>query len=148
MNLQFDDDTLQELQELFNALHTEEAIFMSHYQLAEATGKPAPMWKEFLLHPAVSTWINQELQLFKEYQLKQMIKSATDNDKSVGAAQMINSLTKALNEGQVKTGPTIIYTYVPLTEDQQEGTSVETMELEEDVLALIPDDWRTVNVET
>lgn len=142
MNIDFNDSALQELQELFNSIDPEEAIFMNHYQLAKKTGKSPDAWKQFLTHPAVSIWISQELQLFKEYQLKQMIKNATDNEKSVGAAQMINSLTKTLNEGQVKTGPTIIYTYVPLTEEQEQGTTVETMTLDEDVLALIPEDWR------
>lgn len=142
MDIEFDTPELLELQTLFNTIDTEEAIFMSHYELAQATGKPADTWKKFLTHPAVSIWITQELQLFKEYQLKQMIRNATDNNKSVGAAQMINSLTKTLQDGQVKTGPHIIYTYVPMTEEQREGTTVETIELEEDVLALIPDDWR------
>lgn len=142
MNLELNEPELLELQNLFNTLDTEEAIFMNHYQLATATGKPAELWKKFLMHPAVATWLSQELQMFKEYQLKQMIKNATDNDKSVGAAQMINSLTKSLTENTVKTGPIIIYTHVPLTEAQREGTTIETIELDENVLALIPNDWR------
>lgn len=144
MNIDFkeSEQDLLELQELFNALDTEEAIFMNHYQLADITGQPADAWKRFLTHPGVVTWMSQELQLYKEYQLKQMIKNATDNDKSVGAAQMINSLTKSLIEDTVKTGPIIIYTHVPLTENQREGTTVETIELDDNVLAMIPDDWR------
>lgn len=142
MNVDFNDRELQDLQELFNTINPQEAIFMNHYQLAEVTGQPAEAWKRFLTHPATSVWMNQELQLFKEYQLKQMIRNATDNEKSVGAAQMINSLTKTLSESQVKTGPMIIYTYVPLTENQREGTSIETIELDEDVLASIPSNWR------
>lgn len=142
MNIDFDDPQLKELQELFNTINSEDSIFMSHYELSQTTGRPADQWKKFLTHPAVSIWMTQELQLFKEYQLKQMIRNATDNNKSVGAAQMINSLTKTLQDGHVKTGPHIIYTYVPMTEDQEQGTTVETMTLTEDVLALIPDDWR------
>ena len=146
MNIDFSNNQeLKNLQDMFNAIDPEESIFMNHYQLSKTTGVPADRWKEFLMHPAVSIWISQELQLFKEYQLKQMIRNATDNDKSVGAAQMINSLTKTLNEGQVKTGPTIIYTYVPLTEAQELGSSVEYIELDEDVLARIPTDWRDEN---
>lgn len=143
MNIEFNDPTFQEMQELFNALNPQEAIFMSHYQLAEATGIPANQWKDFLTHPAVSIWMSQEINLFKEYQLKQMIRSATDNEKSVGAAQMINSLTKTLNESQVKTGPHIIYTHVPLTPAQKAGSTVESIELDDDILAMIPDDWRS-----
>lgn len=148
MNLELDDLLMMELQELFNSLDTEESIFMNHYELAKMTGKKPSDWKQFLMHPAVVTWINQEIQLFKEYQLKQMIKNATDNDKSVGAAQMINSLTKSLSESQVKTGPVIIYTHVPLTEDQREGTTIETIELDENILEGISDDWRNMFNET
>jgi hypothetical protein len=142
MNIQFEDNEMQELQDLFNAQDPEEAIFMSHYQLAQATGKSAQAWKEFMLHPAVSNWIKQEIELFKQHQLKQMIRTATDNDRSVGAAQMINSLAKTLDDGTNKTGPIIVYTYVPMTEAQKEGTTIQTIELDQDILAMIPDDWR------
>ena len=142
MDKQFDNPELEELRILFNVLDSEEAIFMSHYQLAEKTGKPASLWKQFLLEPSVATWIAQEISLFKEFQLKQMIRNATDNDKSVGAAQMINSLTKTLQENTQKTGPIIIYTHVPLTEDQRLGSVIESIELDENILKDIPEDWR------
>ena len=141
MNIQFDNQELIELQEVFNAIDPEQVIFMNHYELANETGISADKWKQFLMHPQVSTWMQQELQLFKEYQLKQMIKNATDNEKSVGAAQMINSLTKTLQEGRTKEGPIIIYTHVPLTMEQQAGTTVETVELTENILAAIPEEW-------
>lgn len=141
MDLTFEDDELRQLQDIFNALDPEEVIFMNHYKLAEATGTTADKWKRFLMHPQVSTWMNQELQLFKEYQLKQMIKDATDDKRSVGAAQMMNSLTKQLQEEGSKEGPFIIYTHVPLTASQEAGTSVETRALTQNVLAAIPEDW-------
>ena len=142
MDIQFEDKGMQELQEMFNAHDPETAIFMSHYQLANATGVEAARWKDFLLHPAVATWIKQEIELFKQHQLKQMIRTATDNDRSVGAAQMINSLTKTLDQGTMKDGPVIIYTHVPMTEAQKKGTTVQTIELDDNILASIPDDWR------
>ena len=141
MNIQFEDESLQELQEIFNAIDEREVLFMDHHELAGHTGISSDRWKQFLMHPQVSTWMQQELHLFKEHQLKQMIRNATDNDKSVGAAQMINSLTKTLQENRVKEGPVIIYTYVPLTEPQKQGTTVETAELAEDIIAAIPDVW-------
>lgn len=142
MDIQLDNPELEELRQIFISLNSEDTIFMSHYQLAEKTGIPASRWKEFLLHPSVSTWISQEISLFKEYQLKQMIRSATDNDKSVGAAQMINSLTKTLQDGSTKTGPIIVYTHVPLTEEQKAGTVIEHIELDTNILKDIPEDWR------
>lgn len=142
MDIKFDNPDLEELRQIFESLDSEETIFMSHYELSKLTGIPAARWKEFLLEPAVSTWIAQEISLFKEFQLKQMIRTATDNDKSVGAAQMINSLTKTLQDSGEKTGPIIIYTHVPLTEDIKHGSVVESIELDENILKDIPEDWR------
>lgn len=141
MNIQFDDDELDSLQELFNTLDPEEAIFMNHYKLAECTGIGADRWKQFLLHPQVSTFLTQELQLFTEFQMKLMIRDATDDKRSVGAAQMMNALSKAMQENHPKDGPIIIYTHVPLTEAQAVGSPVETVRLTENILAGIPDEW-------
>ena len=141
MNIQFDDDELDSLQDLFNTLDPEEAIFMNHYKLAECTGIGADRWKQFLLHPQVSTFLTQELQLFTEFQMKLMIRDATDDKRSVGAAQMMNALSKAMQENHPKEGPIIIYTHVPLTEAQAVGSPVETVRLTENILAGIPDEW-------
>ena len=141
MNIQFNDDELDQLQELFNTLDPEEAIFMNHYKLAECTGIGADRWKQFLLHPQVSTFLTQELQLFTEFQMKLMIRDATDDKRSVGAAQMMNALSKAMQENHPKDGPIIIYTHVPLTDAQAVGSPVETVRLTENILAGIPDEW-------
>jgi len=141
MNIQFDDEELQELCTIFNQMDPEEAIFYNHYELSRKSGIAPDRWKRFLVHPRVSTWMEQELQLYKEFQLKQMIRDATANDRSVGAAQMINSLSKALQEGTQKEGPIIVYTYVPLTDAQRKGSPIQTIELSEDVLSQIPDEW-------
>lgn len=141
MNIQFNDPEFQEMQDMFNSIGAEEAIFMNHYTLAQQTGVAADKWKRFLMHPQVSIWMEQEIQLYKEYQLKQMIRDATANDRSVGAAQMINSLSKALQEGTQKEGPVIIYTHVPLTEAQRQGTAIQTIEIDDNILAVIADEW-------
>jgi hypothetical protein len=141
MNIQFNDDELDYLRDVFNQLNPEEVIFMNHYKLAESTGINADRWKVFLLHPQVSTFLTQELQLFTEFQMKLMIRDATDDKRSVGAAQMMNALSKAMQDNHPKEGPIIVYTHVPLTEDQRLGSPVETVSLTENILAGIPDNW-------
>ena len=141
MPLQFNDPEIQDQWEMFSQLDMEQAIFMSHYQLAVSLGGTSEEWKRFLQNPQVSTWLRTEIQMFKEYQLRQMLKNATDNEKSVGAAQMMNALQKAMQEGKAKEGPHIIYTHVPLTESQKKGTSTEVRELSENILAAIPEEW-------
>jgi len=143
MEIVFDaqEQEMIDLQVFYNAMDPEAAIFMNHYDLARATGQSAEAWKRFIMHPKVSTWINQEMQLFTDYQLRQMLRNATDNEKSVGAAQMINSLSKNLSEGKPKEGPIIIYTHVPLTSQQCNATTVQHIELDENVIANIPREW-------
>lgn len=139
MNIDFGNDTvLQEMQEAYNTLASNEALFLSHYDLAVKLPEfPADAWKQFLQHPKVVQWFDTEMEMYKNYQLRQMIRDATKNDRSVGAASMINSLTKSLNEGRTKDGPIIIYTHVPLT-DEQTQSPVDSHTLPENIF-LSPD---------
>lgn len=111
----------------FNRLPAAEAIFMTHYELAAATGVgDSEMWKRFLTHPSVTEWMKEELELFKQTQYNKMIQRATTHDRSVGTAQMINALDKSLNKETVAEGPTFIYSYVPLAPNQSNLPNVRT----------------------
>lgn len=132
-----DEQHLQELLEVFNQFDPEESLFMNHHMLAKETGIGSDKWKEFLTHPKVSTYQQTELALFKDHQLKLMIKDSTDDKRSVGAAQMMNALMKVNQETNQKEGAVIIYTYVPLTQEQQ-ASPVEYVVANPSVL---PTDW-------
>lgn len=115
MNFEFENKELRQCLVVFNSLPPEERLFMTHYELAQTTRiKDSTIWKEFLLDTRVSDWINQELALFKSAQLRKLVKDATKNDRSVGAAQMLNALNKTLENESIKDGPVFIYSYVPL----------------------------------
>jgi len=109
----------------FNRLAPDEAIFMTHYELAAATGQGDPeLWKKFLTHASVQEWMAKEIELFKVSQYNKMIRRATTHDRSVGTAQMINALDKSLNKETTAEGPAFIYTYVPLATNQQQLPNV------------------------
>lgn len=117
MNFEFDDNELTLCQEAFNRMAPEDRLFMTHYEFAkQTTVRDSALWKKFLLDSRVSDWINQELTLFKSAQLRKLVKDATKNDRSVGAAQMLNALNKTLENESIKDGPVFIYSYVPLNE--------------------------------
>ena len=141
MNIVFvqGEEHLTKLLELFEALDPEEALFMNHYELATATGVPPHEWKEFVTHPKVASHIDSELVLFQQHQLRKMIRDASDDKRAVGAAQMINALAK-LDTSKEKLGPFIIYTHVPLTE-QQQGSEVPYNVETSNILAAL-DDWQ------
>ena len=48
-----------------------------------------------------------------------MIKNADSNERSYGAAQMLNALNKTFDTDVEKEGPLFIYSYVPLHEREQ-----------------------------
>ena len=49
--------------------------------------------------------------------------------KSVGQAQLIGALNKQLKETQsAKEGPTFIYTYVPLSKEQEQAENIVILE--------------------
>ena len=125
MNFEFENKELRQCLVVFNSLPPEERLFMTHYELAQQTRiKDSTIWKEFLLDTRVSDWINQELALFKSAQLRKLVKDATKNDRSVGAAQMLNALNKTLENESIKDGPVFIYSYVPLNERELNAPNV------------------------
>lgn len=109
------------------------ALIMSHYDLAGCTEWEAEQWKEFLNEPDVVAWVNSENKLLQETEIKKMINNINESN-SVGKAQIINSLSKLLDNGNaMKEGPAFIYTYVPLSPQQAKADNVIT--LQEDVFS-------------
>ena len=128
MDFELEDIDLRACQEEFNQLPPEERLFLTHYELANRTSiSDSVLWKKFLLNPKVNDWINQELTLFKDAQLRKLIKDATKNDKSVGAAQMLNALNKTFDSDTAKEGNVFIYSYVPLNNREEHAPNTSAM---------------------
>lgn len=107
-----------------------EGLTMNHYDLAEVTTiNDAAQWKHFLQNEYISKYINDEFTAIQDSELRKLIMNISDSS-SVGKAQIINSLQKVLNEhaGDKKSGPAFIYTYVPLTDNEQHADNVEVLD--------------------
>ena len=118
----------EQMEEEFLALG-KNGLTMNHYDLAEVTSMNDPsMWKRFLQNEYVSKYINDEFTAIQDSELRKLIMNISDST-SVGKAQIINSLQKVLNDhaGDKKSGPAFIYTYVPLTENEQHADNVEVL---------------------
>lgn len=117
-----------------------EGLTMNHYDLAEVTTiDDAAQWKHFLQNEYISKYINDEFTAIQDSELRKLIMNISDSS-SVGKAQIINSLQKVLNEhaGDKKSGPAFIYTYVPLTENEQQANNVEVLK-HDPFLKTVPD---------
>lgn len=123
MNLFSKDDKLYELQEIWNSLDPEKAIVASHYDLAKETDHSAEEWKAFLKDGQVAKYLNEELELYKQAQMRKLVQRSTTNDKSVGTAQMLNAIGKSLDDDQVEDH-FFIYSYVPPTPEECEAPLV------------------------
>jgi hypothetical protein len=111
-------EQLETLWELFKEQGVN-AITWNHYELAEKTEENNPdMWKAFLMHPDVISWIQSEVALVQNAELKKMVKGAAST-RSVGQAQLINAFTKLNDNTAHKEGPIFIYTHVPLNANQE-----------------------------
>lgn len=111
-----DNDLLEKLWLIFKSLG-KESLSMSHYDLEEATDVDATVWKQFLLEPSVSEWVKSEHKLIQDSELKKLVKDVSKS-RSVGQAQLMNTLTKLNEEKTIKDGPVFIYTYVPMNSEQ------------------------------
>lgn len=124
MNINFDDPRMVMCQQEYNKLDPEQRLSMSHFDLAQNTTiSDTEPWIDFLKDPRVADKINEELTIYKEAQQRKLIQRATTHDKSVGTAQMINALGKAMETEAAKTGTLMIYSYVPLNANEAQAPS-------------------------
>ena len=101
----------------------EDALVMSHYNLAEVTDTPSEIWKEFLKEPDVAEWIGQEMELIRDSEMKKLVKDINES-KSVGQAQLMTALQKLSDKETTKSGPAFIYCYIPLNAEQKKAENV------------------------
>ncbi len=103
----------------------EMAFEMSHYRLAMETYIPdAQVWKAFLMDPRTVDFVNSEMSIIRNAAINEIVKQSP-NSKSVGQAQLVNSLMKLSEQATTKDGPTFIYCYVPLNDEQIHAPNVE-----------------------
>lgn len=122
MNLKFQTDKMYMMQDAFNALRPD-SLTMNHFQLAEQTEFDADDWYEFLKDGAVAKAIKSEMDIIVRTNQNKLVASATDNDRSVGAAQMLNAMTKLDGEDKAEEH-FYIYSYVPLTPNEEHADHV------------------------
>lgn len=120
------------LWEKFEALG-QKALTMSHYDLAEEVeGTTKDEWRDFLNEADVAEYIKNEMRIISDSIQKRMITDIiTGGDKSIGRAQIINTLDKINDEVAKKDGPIFIYSYVPL--DAQQEQAENTIKLNKDI---------------
>lgn len=122
----------ESLWEKFEALG-QKALTMSHYDLAEEVeGTTKDEWRDFLNEADVAEYIKNEMRIISDSIQKRMITDiVAGGDRSVGRAQIINTLDK-INDGVAKKdGPIFIYSYVPL--DAQQEQAENTIKLNKDI---------------
>ena len=117
-----DEELFSNLQELYNGIG-QEALFLSHYDLAERTGESPIAWKQFLMDPRVSAFIAEELDMLKKAKVATML-NTVDTNKNTGQAQLLNTLLNQTKSNEKKEGPVFIYTQVPLNEQEQHARNV------------------------
>lgn len=114
----------QELWKLYKAQGSN-ALKANHYILAATTTEKDPaVWKEFLMEPDVNDYITQETTLLQQAEFRHILLN-TDRDNSAGRAQLINAMMSVNQRQTKKDGPVVIYSYVPLNEQQLKSANVE-----------------------
>lgn len=109
------------------------SLSMNHYELAANTEIDEPdVWKEFLFEADVKDWLNDERSLLQGAELAKLT-SDVANSRSVGQAQLMSAMQRVTetNNNNKPEGPTYIYCYIPLNEQQKHAPNVEI--LKEDI---------------
>lgn len=111
-----------EMQDLFNSIG-EDALYMTHYELADSTDISPIDWKNFLTDPRVSILINEEFEMIKKSKVALMLRNVESN-KNTGQAQLLNTLLNQTKKENKKEGPVFIYTQIPLNKEELQATNV------------------------
>lgn len=103
------------------------ALIMNHYELTENYPEYSlEQWRTFLQDPKVQDYIRSEFAIIQESEMRKVIASASENDTSVGKAQLINAMLNATEKvGSKKDGNIIIYSYVLPNEEQAKALNTE-----------------------
>ena len=105
-----------------------DALKANHYALAAKTPISDPeIWKEFLMETDVNDYINQETALLQSAEFRKILLN-TERDNSAGRAQLINAMMSVNNKQNKKEGPVVIYSYVPLNDQQMKASNIEINE--------------------
>lgn len=101
-------------------------LLSNHYELAEKQPTyTSDDWKTLLQDPEVSLYINQEFKMIRDAEVRKLQAAASDNDRSVGAAQLINAMTSVAEKAENrKDGPVFIYSFVPPNPEQIKAPNV------------------------
>lgn len=117
------EELFNQMWEIYRSLGAD-ALVMNHYDLAKETKIKNPdLWRTFLIEPEVADWIRTEIGLIQEAELKKMIKDV-NTSRSVGQAQLMNTLAKLNETRTTKEGPIFIYSYIPLDPEQDQAENV------------------------
>ena len=125
MNIYNSSDDLYEMQEAWNTLDERECLFMTQYDLSDALPEyTSTEWSDFLSDGKVAKYIDKQIGTFKKAQMRKLIDKSTENDKSVGTAQMLNAIGKTLEDDDQEAG-FFVYSYVPLRPQECEADNVQ-----------------------
>jgi hypothetical protein len=99
----------------------QEALTMSQFDLEACqteTAYSSDEWSAFLMEPDVQEYIKTSMTLIRNAQMNKIIKDSSTS-RSVGQSQLLNALNNMSEKDSTTEGPTFIYCYVPLNEEQQ-----------------------------
>lgn len=122
MNLEYTNAEFYAMEEEFNS-KLPGSLTMSQYELAVGSAFTSSQWSEFLRDGQVSKWIEQEVSLVTKANQYKLISSAADNERSVGAAQMLNAMSKMDTNDKAETNY-FIYSFVPPTNNELKSSDV------------------------
>lgn len=122
MQLEYTNPIHYKMEEAFNEL-LPESLTLTQYELAARTDFTAADWSGFLHDGQVAKWIEQELALVTKANMSKLLTSAADNDRSVGAAQMLNAMSKMDTADKAETN-FFIYSFVPPTDAELQSVHV------------------------
>lgn len=127
------DEKLNNMKHKFNEMliNNNQALSASHYQLETMSDGAfsALEWREFKIHPVVTAWLEEELDILVRNKAFDLMKDMGTNNSTATNQAVMSALNYLDKKKDTVQNPTIfIYSFVPLSEQEREAPNVRILE--------------------
>lgn len=112
----------------------QDVLIMNHYEITNYMKeelkyiRPIEDWKDFLSNPGIQEYIKTEFAIIAESNMRKIIATVDEDDKSAGKAQLINAMLSATKDTSNKRdGNIIVYSYILPNEQQKKATNTQVI---------------------
>lgn len=131
---------LEELISAYNSMYTlqyPQILAMNHFELYQLSGRLHTVqdWKNFLMEPRLQNYFNDEQDLLVRNKISKLLSGIGDNNSTAQAQGLRDLMNQQKEKENSRNDETkFIYTFIPLSEQEEQNPNVNILQSIPDVI--------------